>query len=306
MAQKTEKGLSEISVAIHQYYMDIINCMPNIVYWIDLDCELKGSNNNFVKLLGLKDLHDFTGTPYELLTKYAQWPTSRAETFKLDDMKAIFSGKAQYNVDESSFFTQQQKKLHYVSTRVPLLDNKKHVIGLVVILTDITDRPNKEDRNNKEVGLHVKEVMRFENKAPRVLMVEDNLIAQKVEQALLLALGCEVDMADTGEMALSLFDPGRYDIVFMDIGLQDTSGYVVAKKIREREKSTGHQVPIIALTSYQADIVKYDCRDYFMNGVITKPLSADQARQIIQYYVYHQDVAIDGLECDRDERVDVR
>ena len=73
MAEKTEKGFSDAEMSVHQYYMDIINAMPNIVYWIDLQCELKGSNQQFVKLLGLHDLHDFKGTPYQLLEKHAFW-----------------------------------------------------------------------------------------------------------------------------------------------------------------------------------------------------------------------------------------
>ena len=82
----------------------------------------------------------------------------------------------------------------------------------------------------------------------------------------------------------------------MDIGLQDTSGYVVSKKLREMEKNTEYHVPIIALTSYQADVVKYDCNDYFMDGVITKPLSNKQAEQIIKRYVYHENIEISGLQ----------
>ena len=130
---------------------------------------------------------------------------------------------------------------------------------------------------------------------PRVLLVEDNVIAQKVEKNLLQTLGCEVDVAENGEGSLLLFAPGKYDVIFMDIGLQDTSGYIVAKKIREQESGTDYHVPIIALTSYKAEAVKHDCREYFMAGAITKPLTMDQAEQIIQYYIYDKDVMVEGL-----------
>lgn len=75
---------------------------------------------------------------------------------------------------------------------------------------------------------------------PKILMVEDNFVAQKVEEALLKELQCQVDIADTGDKALNLFDPGKYDMVFMDIGLEDTSGYLVAKKFAK-----GNKTPII-------------------------------------------------------------
>lgn len=130
---------------------------------------------------------------------------------------------------------------------------------------------------------------------PRVLLVEDNIIAQKVEKNLLQTFGCEVDVAENGEGSLALFSPGKYDVIFMDIGLQDTSGYIVAKKIREQENGTDNYVPIIALTSYKAEVVKYDCREYFMAGVITKPLTINQAEQIIQHYIHKKDIPVDGL-----------
>ncbi len=130
---------------------------------------------------------------------------------------------------------------------------------------------------------------------PKVLLVEDNLIAQKVAKNLLETLGCDVDVAENGDGSLALFWPGKYDVVFMDIGLQDTSGYIVAQKIREQENDTEYHVPIIALTSYQAEVIKNDCREYFMAGAITKPLRMDQAEQIIQHYIYDKNVMVDGL-----------
>ncbi len=302
MAEKSEKGCSDASMAVHQYYMDIINCMPNSVYWMDLDCELKGCNHNFVKLLGLNDLHDFKGTPYHLLEKHAHWPKEWVDSLKLDDMSVIFSGKPRYNVQEPPLFLEhpddkaEHGVINYFSTRIPLFDKKKEVIGLVVILTNVADYQYMLLPAAEVLSSDVNAMTSSNERSPRILMVEDNLIAQKVEQALMITLGCEVDTAESGEVAERLFEPGKYDIVLMDIGLQDTSGYIVAKKLREKEKGTSYHVPIIALTSYQADIVKYDCRDYFMNGVITKPLTAEQAQQILDHYVYHKNVDVSGLK----------
>ncbi len=62
------------------------------------------------------------------------------------------------------------------------------------------------------------------------------------------------------------------------------------------EKDTGQRVPIIALTGYEADVVKYDCVDYFMEGALTKPLTSEQAKQIIQHYIYHIDIPVRGLK----------
>lgn len=139
-------------------------------------------------------------------------------------------------------------------------------------------------------------IFRDPKNPPKVLMIEDNAIAQKAVQALLMQLDCQVDVADSGEKAVSLFKPGKYDLIFMDIGLEDGSGYVVSKKLRQIEDGSGFRVPIIALTGYEADVVKMDCNDYFMEGAITKPLTSEQARQIIEHYIYHMDIPISGLK----------
>ncbi len=292
------KKRTEVDIdSIHQYYMEIINSMPNIVYWIDAECNLKGCNNNFVKLLGLNTLNDLKGTPYQQMEKFAHWDMGRIEELKLDDMKVIFSGIPQHNVEEKPIEDSSGKTYHFLVSRVPMYNGSKKIIGLIVILNDVT--------LNKELATHLEVIQGNSQKIehsikegylPTVLMVEDNIIAQNVEKALLTALHCQVDIADSADSAIRLFHPGKYDLVLMDIGLEDSSGYVVAKQLRQKEKNTQYHVPIIALTGFEADVVKYDCQHYFMEGAISKPLTCEQAEQIIKHYVYHMDVPVRGLK----------
>lgn len=280
---------------IHEHYMDIINCMPDAVYWVDADCNLKGFNSNFLKLLGIKDVDNYSLQPYPLFVKYAKWPKSRVDNLRIDDMSVISSGKSKYNVEEDPVILNTEQELHYLSTRVPLLDKNKNIVGLVVILMDVAINKVNKESHAKKLNQELSLLDRCNGRSPKVLIVEDNLIAQKLERQLLHNLNCEVDVAGTGEEALAKFFPGKYDVVFMDIGLQDTSGYMLAKKIRELENGTENNVPIIALTAYEADTVKSDCLEYFMAGAMTKPLTCSQAEQVIQHYVYNQDVMIEGL-----------
>lgn len=295
MANKEKEGILEDAFAIHQYYMDIINCMPNIVYWVDIHCKLIGCNNLFVKLLDIKSMNDFVGTPYDQMAKFSDWPKERIERFKLDDMAVLFSGVAKYNVEEPPVCGKKNDKIYYLANRIPLFDQDRRVIGLVVVLSDISHHKKaKEVQTNMQ--LREPQASYQVTHIPRILMVEDNFIAQKVAEAILTSLNCFVDIAESGEKALQLFEPGKYDIVFMDIGLEDTSGYMIAKKFRLLEENTDFHVPIIALTSYQADVVKYDCNEYFMEGVLSKPLTSEQAKQIIQHYIYKEDISVLGLK----------
>ncbi len=275
--------------------MDIINCISDTVYWIDINCNLIGCNNNFIKLLGLNELNDIKGTPYHQMKNHAQWPEERVESLKLDDMSVIFSGKSQYQRNEKPFNTPDGKSLHFKITRVPMQDEQKNIIGLIVVLSEIPVQDNQVAAATEEKTI-TKKAKKTKKSAPSVLMIEDNMIAQNVEKALLTALNCQVDIAETGDKALELFNPGKYDLVLMDIDLQDTSGYAVAKQLRKKEKNTNYHVPIIALTTFEADIVKYDCEQYFMEGAISKPLTSEQAEQLVKHYIYHVDTSIPGLK----------
>lgn len=304
MSPTKRKDIADNLSNLQQYYMDIITCMPNIVYILDKNCTFTGGNNNFLKLLGLKNTEELLGNTYKQITKLVPWSEERMQLFKRDDINVLLSGEAVYNEEEAPVFDQQRGIIYYLSTRIPLFDKDKNVIGLVGILVDISERKKMEEQLSK-----IKEQLQQKNakpqetlvniddkKTPKVLMIEDNTIAQKAAQSLLMQLDCQVDVADSGDKAAFLFEPGKYDLVFMDIGLEDTSGYVVAKKIRQMEKDTGQRVPIIALTGYEADVVKYDCVDYFMEGALTKPLTSEQAKQIIQHYIYHIDIPVRGLK----------
>lgn len=283
--------------AINQHYMEIINAMPNIVYWVDRACNLQGCNSNFRDLLGLQTLKDFNGSPYQQMVEFAHWNEERIEALKLDDMNVLFSGKATRNIEEQPIKNANGRVFYFQANRVPIYDMKKEILGLVVILTDVT-LSKALTAHHEQLSDEEKETNTLINngRLPTVLMVEDNIIAQNVEKALLTSLHCQVDIADTADIAVKLFQPGKYDLVLMDIGLDDSSGYIVAKQLRQKEKDTSYHVPIIALTGYEADVVKYDCQHYCMEGAISKPLTSEQAEQLIKHYIYHMDVPVRGLK----------
>ena len=139
MAQQIKQdGYDSALFSLHQYYMDIINSMPEIIYWIDMDCLLKGCNSHFVELLDLSSIKDLVGTPYDQMIKKIPWSKAHIKSFKLNDMKVLFSGVAEYGIDEPPICDKDGKETYYQTMRVPLFNEDKKVIGLVVRLTNIT------------------------------------------------------------------------------------------------------------------------------------------------------------------------
>ncbi len=118
----------------------------------------------------------------------------------------------------------------------------------------------------------------------QLLLIEDNILAQKIAQSMLASLNCKVDLADCGGQALKLFSAGKYNLIFMDIGLPDSSGYELACHFRQTEKGSPHRAPIIALTAHVDDDIKKECIDAGMDDILSKPLSLAQARYLLNRY----------------------
>lgn len=139
--------------------------------------------------------------------------------------------------------------------------------------------------------------LNFEKMHQKILLVEDDKIAQTVVLKLLSNLACEVDLAVNGGSALDQFVPGKYDLVLMDLGLPDMMGDEVAKQMRIREQGSGFHVPIIAVTAHPLPPTIEECRVAGMEGVLSKPLSPKQAAQLMQRYIRLKPVVVEGLDA---------
>ncbi|KAK0629477.1 hypothetical protein B0T17DRAFT_491385 [Bombardia bombarda] len=104
-----------------------------------------------------------------------------------------------------------------------------------------------------------------------ILLVEDNLINQKVMLSMLRSLGFEnIDLASDGLEAVNLVrgKPVGYDLVFMDISMPIMDGHKASAKIRD----TGIRVPIVAMTAYALKGDRERCLEYGMNDYVPKPV----------------------------------
>ncbi|OGR34778.1 MAG: hypothetical protein A2051_11785 [Desulfovibrionales bacterium GWA2_65_9] len=103
----------------------------------------------------------------------------------------------------------------------------------------------------------------------RVLLVEDNVINQKVARGILEQAGIEVTIADEGSRALALVQPGRFDAVLMDIEMPGMDGYETTFHIREYLADS--DLPIIAMTAHAFDDDRKRILAAGMNDHVAKP-----------------------------------
>ncbi|RFP63750.1 PAS domain S-box protein [Hymenobacter lapidiphilus] len=117
------------------------------------------------------------------------------------------------------------------------------------------------------------EVVRFETN-PRILLVDDNPINQKVASRLLDKLGCTVTVAADGFEAISraIAPDTRYDLIFMDIQMPEMDGVTAMREIRRR-LGPGCP-PVVAMTAYS---MREDAKRFIEEGMddyIAKPVKS--------------------------------
>lgn len=115
---------------------------------------------------------------------------------------------------------------------------------------------------------------RFEGK--KVLLVEDNLLNQKIAQAILQDAGFTVDTADDGDVAVERLQDskqGEFDLVLMDIQMPKMDGYAATRQIRTLPSDAAN-VPIVAMTANAFEEDKQRAIRAGMNAHIAKPIEA--------------------------------
>ncbi len=117
-----------------------------------------------------------------------------------------------------------------------------------------------------------------------VLLVEDNLINQRLAKRLLEKQGHRVMIASNGSRAVDLCKKARFDIILMDIQMPEMNGIEATKIIRREEESLGQYTPIIAVTAHamSGDREKYLAAG--MDEYVSKPIN----RNLLIKKIYEQ------------------
>jgi CheY-like chemotaxis protein len=126
------------------------------------------------------------------------------------------------------------------------------------------------------------EVPRFTGR--RVLLVEDNIVNQKVGAAMLGKLGCQVDVAANGREALGMAAQLSYHLIFMDCQMPEMDGYEATGEIRRREGAARH-TPIIALTAGAMPEDRERCIQAGMDDYMSKPVSSKAIGAVLARWV---------------------
>jgi CheY-like chemotaxis protein len=116
-----------------------------------------------------------------------------------------------------------------------------------------------------------REKVHKELKDINILLVEDNLINQKITILTLKPLVNSIDTAANGKEAIEKLNASSYDLILMDIVMPVMNGILAAEKIRELESGSDIHIPIIAITANAMIGDREKCLSAGIDEYLSKP-----------------------------------
>jgi CheY-like chemotaxis protein len=120
---------------------------------------------------------------------------------------------------------------------------------------------------------------------PRVLVVDDDLVHQKLMKLVSDHLAIDVQVASTSTDALAILATESFDIILMDWRMPVTDGLTCTLKIRELQNAQGKRIPIIAVTAHALTGDRERCLAAGMDDYLAKPFTLEQLQEKIQEWL---------------------
>jgi PAS domain S-box-containing protein len=145
----------------------------------------------------------------------------------------------------------------------------------------VIDRSRGKDPNAPVITRHS---MRDSMPSLSVLLVEDNLLNQKLALALLYKWGHKTVLANNGIEALEMHEKGEFDLILMDVQMPLMGGFEATARIRERERMGHKKTVIIAMTANALEGDREKCIAGGMDDYLSKPFKSELFSEVLKKY----------------------
>ena len=122
-----------------------------------------------------------------------------------------------------------------------------------------------------------------------ILLVEDNELNREIAMTILHEYGFLVDTAENGAVAVEKIrtsDPGRYDLVLMDVQMPVMDGCTATRRIRALKDPARAAVPIVAMTANVFEEERKRAFDCGMNGFLSKPIVIEELVDVLKNIIH--------------------
>ncbi|MEC9464421.1 MAG: response regulator [Myxococcota bacterium] len=157
---------------------------------------------------------------------------------------------------------------------------------LVRVLDACFEQPKAVSQVEKRSGSAA--AAESEARSLQVLVVDDNVVNQKLAAKILQKMGHHVDIVENGQLGVDKVKAGHYDIVFMDCQMPVLDGYAAVGAIREYEAG-GTRLPVVAMTANAMKGDREKCLAAGMDDYITKPFKPKDFKQAVATWVTGQE-----------------
>lgn len=186
-------------------------------------------------------------------------------------------------------------KLGTLGRKVPVIMMMQEGEKLQTKLTHVVDEVIKCPLFPSRVSKHLKYLHSIELRAVKkeklvikdevkALVVEDNLINQRLMQIMLQGYNISVIIAANGNEAVSLCKENTFDIIFMDIDMPEKNGIVATSEIKQRANSNS-RTPIIAFTAMAMQGDREMLLNQGLDDYISKPIEKEKLENILNKYL---------------------
>jgi len=115
-----------------------------------------------------------------------------------------------------------------------------------------------------------------------VLLVEDNLVNQRLAVRILEKRGHSVTVAENGVEGVIAFQEQTFDVILMDIQMPLMNGFEATALIRKIEEGSGNRIPIIAMTAHAMKGDRERCIEARMDRYVTKPIRQVDLVEVVE------------------------
>lgn len=167
------------------------------------------------------------------------------------------------------------------------------IFRLTLPFKEVADLTGLEEKTNATLE-GIEEEVAYALRGAKVLLAEDEFINRVLIETILKQLGVEVTSVSNGRQAVSEACTGEYQVVLMDVQMEDMDGLEATRSIRKYESQHGGHVSIVALTALAMSGDREKCLQAGMDDYLPKPVQRNALINVLAQFLTSRVLVVDG------------